>query len=392
MIHVKKGDIIFRQNEIGDRAYIIESGQILIYLTKGLEEIPLSLIGPGEIFGEMSLLDNQARSASAKAIEDTVLNAVNREQVMERVNSSDTIVQLLMRVLLKRIRNQNLKMLANKSDSKSTSGFDLTEWAANPDQKAIDKIKLEIKIKEAFANKEFRLYYQPIIDLQNRQIVGAEALMRWQSPKEVIAPNVFIDLLENSAMMIPVGEWIIEQACADLKDFHQAHPNFVTSINITARQLLAPNFFDYLESTTHKGGISPHHIKLEMTERIMMEGSLAIEMLKRCHKLGYQISIDDFGTGFSSLQYISQMPINDIKIDRSFVMKITQDLKTQAIVETLLFLSRSLNINVISEGIETQDEMNWLKNKGSQYGQGWLFSKALPKDELMNKLKVDLSI
>jgi EAL domain-containing protein (putative c-di-GMP-specific phosphodiesterase class I) len=389
MINVKKGEIIFRQNDMGDRAYIIESGQILIYLTKEQEEIPLTLIGPGEIFGEMSLLDNQTRSASARALEETVLSAVNREQVMERVNSSDTIVQLLMRVLLKRIRNQNLKMMAHQQD---TTNFDLTEWAAAPDQKAIDKIKMEIKIKEAFANKEFCLYYQPIVDLQTREVVGAEALMRWQRPKEVISPGIFIELLENSAMMVPVGEWIIEQACMDLKDFHKVHPNFVTSINVTARQLLAPNFFDYLESTTNQQGISPHHVKLEMTERIMMEGSLAIEMLKRCNKLGYQISIDDFGTGFSSLQYISQMPINDIKIDRSFVMKITQDLKTQAIVETLLFLAKSLNINVISEGIENQDEMNWLKNKGSHYGQGWLFSKALPKNELLEKLKVDLLI
>ena len=389
MINVKKGEIIFRQNDMGDRAYIIESGQILIYLTKEHEEIPLTLIGPGEIFGEMSLLDNQTRSASAKALEDTVLSAVNREQVMERVNSSDTIVQLLMRVLLKRIRNQNLKMLANQTD---TTKFDLTEWAAAPDQKAIDKIKMEIKIKEAFANKEFCLHYQPIIDLQTREIVGAEALMRWQRPKEVISPGIFIELLENSAMMVPVGEWIIEQACMDLKDFHKVHPNFVTSINITARQLLAPNFFDFLENTTQQQTIAPHNVKLEITERIMMEGSLAIEILKRCNKLGYQISIDDFGTGFSSLQYISQMPINDIKIDRSFVMKITNDLKTQAIVETLLFLARSLNINVISEGIENQDEMIWLKNKGSHYGQGWLFSKAIPKNDLIEKLKVDLLI
>ncbi len=230
------------------------------------------------------------------------------------------------------------------------------------------------------------------MNLQTREVVGAEALMRWQRPKEVISPSIFIELLENSAMMVPVGEWIIEQACIDLKDFHKIHPNFVTSINITARQLLAPNFFDFLENTTQQHTISPNNIKLEITERIMMEGSLAIEILKRCNKLGYQISIDDFGTGFSSLQYISQMPINDIKIDRSFVMKITNDLKTQAIVETLLFLARSLNINVISEGIENQDEMNWLKNKGSQYGQGWLFSKAMPKNDLVEKLKVDLLI
>jgi len=386
VIHVKKNEIIFHQNDIGDRAYIIETGQILIYLTKDDQEIPLSLIGPGEIFGEMSLLDNQNRSASARALEDTVLNTVNREQVMERVNSSDTIVQLLMRVLLKRIRNQNLKMLSAKIDH---VGYDLTEWAASPDQKAIDKIKLEIRIKEAFANNEFRLYYQPIVDLQTRQIVGAEALLRWQSEKELISPAIFIDLLENSSMIVPVGEWTVEQTCKDLNEFQKIHPTFVSSINISARQILAPNFLDYIENQTKKYRIEAQHLKLEMTERIMMEGAMAIEMLKQCNKMGYPISIDDFGTGFSSLQYISQMPINDIKIDRSFVMKITQDLKTQAIVETLLFLARSLNLNVISEGIENQDEMNWLKNKGSQYGQGWLFSKAIPRDELIAKLKTD---
>lgn len=156
---------------------------------KGEQEIPLSLIGPGEIFGEMALLDNQNRSASARALDETVLNMVNREQVMERVNSSDTIVQLLMRVLLKRIRNQNMKMLAPK---KENSIYDMTEWASSPDQKAIDKIKMEIRIKEAFTKKEFRLYYQPIVDLQNREVVGAEALLRWESPKEVIAPGAFI--------------------------------------------------------------------------------------------------------------------------------------------------------------------------------------------------------
>lgn len=118
-------------------------------------------------------------------------------------------------------------------------------------------------------------------------------------------------------MIIPVGEWIMDQACKDLNEFHKHHPNFVSSVNISARQILAPNFLTTLEDSVKKYNLSPSHLKLEMTERIMMEGVLAIELLKQCHKLGFPISIDDFGTGFSSLQYISQMPINDIKVDRS---------------------------------------------------------------------------
>lgn len=382
MIKFNKNDLIFRQGDAGDCAYIIEKGQVLIFLVKDKEEIPLSLIGPGEIFGEMSLLDNQNRSASARAIDETVLSTVNREQVMERVNSSDTVVQLLMRVLLKRIRNQNQKMVETLPGTPTPKD----NWDIVPDQKALEKIKLEIKIKDAFANKEFRLYYQPIIDLQTNKIAGAEALLRWESPKELITPIVFIDLIENSSLIIPIGQWIIEQALGDLKDFHRINPMFVSSINISARQVLDPHFISFLEDRRKSMNIDARFIKLEMTERIMMEGTLALETLKACKQLGYPISIDDFGTGFSSLQYLAQMPIHDIKIDRTFVMKIHNDPKTQAIIETILFLARYLNFKVISEGIETLEERDWLKAKGSTYGQGWFFSKALPKDQMLEKL------
>ena len=386
MIHVKKNEIIFKQNDEGDCAYIVESGQVLIYLTENSEEIPLSSIRPGEIFGEISLLDNQTRSASARAVENTTLHEISREQIMERVNDSDITVRFLIQILLVRFRNQNAQFNSFKPRL-SLDNSSVSVYASNSTQTAIDKIKLELLLKKGLANKELRLYYQPIIDLETRKIIGAEALLRWHSDEEIVMPTTFIDVLEHSSIIVSVGEWIIEQACLDLKEFHTHHPNFVTSINISTRQILDSSFLDYLQSVTEKSSISPHNLKLEITERIMMEAVLAIEKLKQCRELGFPISIDDFGIGFASLQYLSQMPITDIKIDRNFVKKVTLDIKIQAIVKILISLARSLNIDIVSEGIENQNELTWLKDEGVRYGQGWLFSKAIPKDELISILK-----
>lgn len=386
MIHAKKNEIIFKQNDEGDCAYIVESGQVLIYLTENSEEIPLSSIRPGEIFGEISLLDNQTRSASARAVENTTLHEISREQIMERVNDSDITVRFLIQILLVRFRNQNAQFNSFKPRL-SLDNSSVSVYASNSTQTAIDKIKLELLLKKGLANKELRLYYQPIIDLETRKIIGAEALLRWHSDAEIVMPTTFIDVLEHSSIIVSVGEWIIEQACLDLKEFHKHHPNFVTSINISTRQILDSSFLDYLQNVTEKNSISPHNLKLEITERIMMEAALAIEKLKQCRELGFPISIDDFGIGFASLQYLSQMPITDIKIDRNFVKKVTLDIKIQAIVKILISLARSLNIDIVSEGIENQNELTWLKDEGVRYGQGWLFSKAIPKDELISILR-----
>lgn len=382
-VDIHKDQIIFSEGDAGDCAYIIEKGRVLVYLTKDKEEIPLNILGEGEIFGEMSLIDNQNRSASVRALEDVRLAIVTKQQVLERVSTADKVVQLLMRVLLKRLRRKNIGPGGKISDAEldnSGAGDDGT-------QGALDQIKLENQIFQAFQNKEFELFYQPIVNLKTKTINGCEALLRWNSPQHgLVSPNLFIDIIENSSMVIPIGHWIINQALKDLRTIQEQlrlnkkdkmADEFMMSINISGRQFTHSDFVNNLEDLREKHDLHTQNIKLEMTERIMMDGAIALDALNQCRSLGYAISIDDFGTGFSGLQYLTQMPISFLKIDRSFVMKILSDPKSKAVVSSIIHLAHAMDIEVIAEGIEHHEEALVLETLGARYGQGYLFSKPV---------------
>lgn len=375
-VDILKDQIIFNQGDAGDCAYIIEKGRVLVFLAKDTDEVPLNILGEGEIFGEMALIDNENRSASVRALEDVRLGIVTKQQVLERVATADKVVQLLLRVLLKRLRRKNSVMANGQNDESDDAP-----------QTALDQIKLEQQVFQAFQNKEFELFYQPIVDLKTKSIKGCEALLRWNSPQHgLVSPNIFIDIIENSAMVIPIGHWIINQALKDLntiqKHLHSTRKNklaeeFMMSINISGRQFTHSDFVSNLEDLREKHDVQPKNIKLEMTERIMMDGAIALEALNQCRNQGYAISIDDFGTGFSSLQYLTQMPISFLKIDRCFVMKILSDAKSKAVVSSIIHLADAMDIEIIAEGIENNEECLVLETLGARYGQGYLFSKPV---------------
>lgn len=393
-VDIHKDQIVFNEGDAGDCAYIIEKGRVLIYLTRDKEEVPLTILGEGEIFGEMSLIDNQTRSASVRALEDVRLAIVTKQQVLERVSTADKVVQLLMRVLLKRLRRRN----DPTSPNIHVSELELENSGVGEDKtdNALEQIKLENQIFQAFQNKEFELYYQPIVNLKTKKVSGCEALLRWNSPSRgIVSPNVFIDIIENSSMVIPIGHWIINQALKDLKiiqgHLHSHKKNkeaddFMMSINISGRQFTHSDFVSNLEDLREKHDLNTKNIKLEMTERVMMDGAIAIDALNQCHNQGYAISIDDFGTGFSSLQYLTQMPISFLKIDRSFVMKILSDPKSKAVVSSIIHLAHAMDIEIIAEGIENSEECLVLETLGARYGQGYLFQKPVPLRDFINKI------
>jgi diguanylate cyclase len=372
----KKGQLIFSQGEQGDFAFLIESGKVEIFHTKkNYQESHLAILGEGELFGEMALFDSNIRSASTRAATDCKLLKIKKEQLFERVNSSDKIVQLIIRVLMKRLKQRNTEL----------TGESVVVVPENPnnyeaDNLAVERLKFENEINEAFLHNEFKIYHQPIVDLVTKKIMGSEALIRWESPsKGLISPGKFVDILENSSMIVPVGYWIIEQCFLHYKEVKKKCPqmDFSISINVSGRQFLHFSFIDKLKELLEAHQVEAKNFKLEITERILMEGGGVIDILNRCHELGFAISLDDFGTGFSSLQYLAQMPIDFIKIDRSFVMNIAKDQKTHAVVSSIIFLAKKLNIQIISEGIETEVESNAMRELGSEYGQGYLFSKPV---------------
>lgn len=381
-------ETILREGESGDWAYLIESGQVLVYVTKDGEEVPLKVLGKGEIFGEMSMIDNSVRSASCRTLTEVRLVTVTQEQLLDRIQASDPVVRLLMRAFLDRLRDQNDGIRGKSMAPTPVNADNLVQ----EQREALDRINLENKIATAIESDQFIPHYQPIYDLRTQTITGCEALLRWATPDgKLISPAVFIDALEQSPLILDVGQIVIEKCICDLVKMRDSLPggladDFFVSVNVSGRQFADPQFVARLESARSQAGISSRHIKLEVTERIMTEGPLAIATLQNCRSLGYKIAIDDFGTGFSSLQYLAAMPLHDLKVDRSFISQMMGSEKALSIVKTLIHLAKLLNLNLIAEGIETKEQLLLLRNLGVQMGQGFLFAKAMPYQDLQNLL------
>ena len=374
-IQILNGSVLFREGDQGDCAYVIEEGKILVYLEREGEEVPISLLKKGEIFGEMSLIDNLPRSASVKALEDCVLAVITKDQLLERFNSSDSLVQLLLKVMMNRVRKNN-SSYTQIQDLNANLDQDLDQ---NGVDAAIENLKLENRLQEALNNNEFEMFYQPIINIKLNQAIGCEALIRWKDPLHgYVQPDKFIDFLENSRLITPVGNWIFERC---FQDYHKLKAlfgqDFMMSINVSSRQFVHPEFMNDLEKLTWTHKIQSKNIKLEVTERVMMDGSVALDILSKCKAKGFNISIDDFGTGFSSLSYLRDFPADYLKIDRSFVCASTKDEKSKAITFAVIDLAHRLKMGVIAEGVETEQQLQLLSSHGCNDVQGFLFSKPV---------------
>lgn len=243
-------------------------------------------------------------------------------------------------------------------------------------------LQLENDLRRAIEQNEFRVFYQPIIELETGIIREFEALIRWQHPQHgLVQPNEFISIAEETGLIIPIGRWILEEACRQTAEWQKnlpPHSQLSISVNLSAKQLLHPNLTAQVSEILTKTRLNPGHLKLEVTESMVMENSeKALSVIAELHALGISLSTDDFGTGYSSLSYLHRFPFNRLKIDRSFVSKMDSDQKSEAIVRTILLLGQNLDIEVVAEGIETEGQLSNLRQLGCQTGQGFLFSKPI---------------
>lgn len=399
MARVKKrtfsaGQMIFEQGDPGDCAYLVENGQVQIFLNGSNGYFPLTVFSEGEVFGEMALIDNQSRSAAAKAITDCSLIVVTREQLIERMGAADPVVRILLRVLLQRIRVQNGRLAGNSLEAK-----DLLPIKIDQTSQIFERIQIENQIYSGLMNEEFEPHYQPIYATTTLKMIGCEALARWtsKSSEKDIAPSVFMDVIENSSVIRPLGRMILERCFSDFKQIAKAYkdcPDFFLSVNISGKQFDDPDFVQFLEGVREKCGVKPNRIKLEVTERVILEGPQSLMALKQCYDLGYKIALDDFGTGFSGLQYLVTIPLHELKIDRSFVHHLHSKPKNVAVVESLVFLAKQMDLSLIAEGIENEEELHILSRLGVPMVQGYLFSKAVPLKQLLKmprQMKVSMS-
>jgi len=250
---------------------------------------------------------------------------------------------------------------------------------------AISKLQLENRLRHALGADELLLHYQPYVSLANGQVLGFEGLIRWQPPDDaMISPGAFIPLAEDTGLIVPIGWWVIETACQQLEKWQQMAPMepFTLSINVSSKQLGQRGFVDLLEEILKRYDIERSQLCLEITESVMTDlGEWVIELLDRVKALGVKLAIDDFGTGYSSLSYLRTFPVDILKIDRSFVMKLHETKEDVAIVAAIATLADTLDLAVVAEGVETVQQANQLRALGCRTAQGFLYSKPVPVDD-----------
>lgn len=255
--------------------------------------------------------------------------------------------------------------------------------------RAQHRYALEKNLRRALTEQEFLVYYQPKVCLKTSRIVGAEALIRWQMPDlGLIPPNEFIPISEEIGLILPIGRWVLEQSCRQAKIWREKFsPDLVISVNISPKQFQDPSLLQFIQQVLSNIGLPGQALQLEITEGLLMgEAELLLPVFNAIKKLGVSISLDDFGTGFSSLSYLQRFPIDNLKIDRSFIRDIPQNQDSVVLTRAIIAMANALGMSVTAEGVEKADQMFFLTDSGCQEMQGFYFSKPLPVSDFENLL------
>ncbi len=388
----KTGDIIMKQGDVGDCAYIIEKGkvEILVQGDDGIEK-QVGTRSAGAMIGEMALIDKAPRTATIRAIEDCEFIAISAEDFVRRLEKSDPILKMAIRVILARYRDIWQKFSGNQGQQERATAESI-EQGYTADSQAINKVKLANELKGAFEREELFLCYQPIIDLEKGTPAGFEALMRWNHPERgFISPGVFIPVAEEIGFIHQLSIWALEESCKALKrieDELKIEEKLFMSVNFSGDDFVSENFAEKAKGIVSTAGILPSQIHVEITERVLAaEPDLTRDVLQACADNGMHISIDDFGTGYSSLSYLHQFPIKTLKIDRSFVVEMLKEQGSLALIQSIISLGKNMGMSIIAEGVEEDSEVDALKQSGCDMIQGFFFSKPLPESDALAYVK-----
>jgi EAL domain-containing protein (putative c-di-GMP-specific phosphodiesterase class I)/CRP-like cAMP-binding protein len=388
----KKGEVLIREGETGNYAYVIEAGNVEILVQREGRQIQIGTRGPGSLIGEMAMIDDKPRTATVRAVEDCDVLEISREDFAHRVESADPVLKMVMRVITTRYRDmitrtETIKFVPSEPSAPSA---EKDENADEFHDIALSAIKIHNELKLALQRNELMLFYQPIIDLQNMKIAGFEALMRWKHPtKGMISPGIFIPVAEESGLILDLSRFALNVACEAVKKLEQAanpaisglEPVFV-GVNFSVKDFAEGDLFGQVTETLAKQGTRPEQIHLEITESLLMEAPEAAKaQLEKCRAAGLNVSIDDFGSGYSSLSYLHYFPIDTLKIDQSFIRAMTTHPQSLVLVRSIINLARNLGMKVIAEGIESMKEASILKGLGCEYVQGYWFAKPMPFDD-----------
>ncbi len=372
------GSIIFRQGEPGALAYMINAGRVEIVSGNAVK-----VLGPGEIFGEMALIDGRPRSATARTLEECVLLPITPEVVSKRMQKADPLIRLLLKQALSRPAETYPTATVRTGNTRVTPG-------ATQQQVAVE-LNMATDLRSALSQDALDLHFQPIVTLPDNRLGGFEALARWNRPGVgFVPPPHFIGVAEQTGLITPLGRWVLVRACQALKRLQRsrrrAAPDdeaLFMSVNMSAHQLYADGEVQQLLDIVESTGVNPRRLKLEITESVLMDDPpLAEHAISTLRNAGIRIAIDDFGTGYSSLNYLHRFPLDTLKVDRSFVAPLPGDGPGVRIVSAILSLARELGFTTIAEGVEDASQLTCLARLNCDYVQGYLISHPLPEAEV----------
>ena len=394
-----KGTVIFREEDLRDNAYIIESGQVEISTRRGDRTIPLVRLGAGEVFGETALLGKGKRSATAIAVEDTEVFTISPEFLRARIMNMDPLVGLLMSLLVNRYRQWRFVSPDEAPEVSSLTTADthdpevpqdfLTDLNRQRDI-ALNELRLAQEITRAIETDEFTPYLQPIVTLPDQKLVGFEALVRWHHPdRGIISPLEFIPVAERTGVVWDLDMMMLRRACQIVPHLKAAAGRDIyVSVNLSGASFDDEGMIADIRRVLEQSGTDPKCILIEITESALMREPMVAEVvMRKLKELGLRVALDDFGTGYSSLSYMHRFPIDVLKIDRAFVQDIQNNRKSLDIVRAIVSLARTFNLKIIGEGVESGQEISALAGIGCDFGQGYFFAKPMPLDDAIGYLK-----
>ncbi len=376
------GEVLFRQGDPSDCAWLVESGQVELVSVQGRRTASHGVFGAGELIGELGLIDGTPRTATATARADAALLAIERDQFLERLQSGDPILRTLVDSLLQRIR----ALVASLPTDALLPAEDVA--CDDPIERAgIDKIRLEAQLREALDSGGLEVRYQPIYDIAAGRVAGYEALVRWELPgRGAVSPAEFITLAEETSLIVPVGEYVLDRVIGVLTELRGQGVDPLPSIavNLSARQLVEPGMARQVVARAEAAQLPPGALKLEVTESRMLDYAPVAAVMTHCREHGVPFALDDFGTGYSNLTHLHALDFEYIKVDQAFARHMFDSSRAMRMVEAIVAMSHGLGAKVICEGVETREQLARLREIGVEYAQGYLIGKAAPTEAVLS--------
>ncbi len=372
-IELQPDEHLFHEGDEPTTAFLIESGTLRITAKREGTPVILSDLGPGALVGEMAVLDDSPRSATATALEGCVLTPIDRAQFAERLSAADPVVRALLLSQLSRYRTALATFTghapAEPTGVEASGGTDSTN--------ALDKIRLESQLRNALDGGELEIRLQPILDIARHRVAGFEALTRWtHTERGVVSPADFIALAEETSLIVPIGEYVLREVCRTLQHFSdrpESEQPFI-ALNVSGRQLEDANYVARVLAQLRVHGVHPRQLKLEITESLVLDYAKVSSLISQSHRAGMKVALDDFGTGYSNLGHLHKLAFDTLKLDQGFIRQL-DDPRCMSIVRAVVQMADALECDIVAEGVETEKQLGQLKTLGCEYAQGYFVGR-----------------